>query len=280
MSLNIANDRLVRAIGFNLGLRGDLAMTTVAARSFKEQFPKSHLTLGVNKNFKDLLPLFYDHPYYDSFHVYESYDDWPNQNDKEYLMASKYDIVFHGMPKHTDDWWILRHQYAEAAKMVGLPIPDNINPILTKWFNVVDYSDTIAISPFGGNGSINGKMMSFELAQSIVTWLVKSGWKVIHLGAPNEPSIEGSFRVNCSYFDSVKIMLGCKALIHCDTGMGHFAGAYNHKSIGLYAYEYFSKNFIKNIQPLHSNFTAINRKNMFDHNIDLLESDFKTILNN
>lgn len=269
---------LTRAIGFNLGLRGDLAMTTVAARSFKENFPNSHLTLGLNKTFKDLLPLFHDHPYYDSFHVYESYENWPNYNDAEYLKSAKYDMIFHGMPQHRDQWWNFRHQYAEAAHMVGLPIPKNINPILTKWFDIDYKKDTVAISPFGGNGSVNDKMMSVELAQSIVDWLAKNGFKVIHLGADNEPVIKGALKIKCSYFDSVRIMLGCRALIHCDTGMGHFAGAYNHPSIGLYAYRYYGKEFVKNIQPLHKNFFAIESEKMIDYNIENIEDKLKTFL--
>lgn len=241
-----------------IGLRGDLCMSSVCARSFKEQYPDSYLTLGVGPQFKDLLPLFHDHPYFDATHVYSTYDGWPGPRDLDYLNSARYDIVFHGMPQHTEDrWYLKRHQYAETAAMVGLPIPRDIRPVLTRWFATESRPDTVAFAPFGGNGGVNDKMLTVAQAQGVVDWLRRTGLKVIHLGAPGEPELEGAPRPNVSYFEAVRIMLGCYALVHCDTGMGHIAGAYGQRSLGVYGTHYHGESGVRQIQPLHDAFRAV-----------------------
>ncbi len=232
-------------------------MSTICARSFKQLYPDSHLTLGVGPQFKDLLPLFHDHESYDATHAYSVYDGWPGPKDIEYLTAARYDTVFHGKPEHQDQqWWKLRHQYAETAHMCGLPVPDDIQPRLTRWFSPANgfHNRVVAFAPFGGNGQINDKQLSVEQAQAIVDWLTDHSWTVLHLGAPNEPVLEGATYMPGSYFDSVRNMLSCRALIHCDTGMGHMAGAFNHPSLGLYGYRYFGKEWAHQIMPRHANF--------------------------
>jgi ADP-heptose:LPS heptosyltransferase len=269
----------VRAIGFNLGLRGDILMSTVAARSFKQEYSNSHLTLGVASQFKDLLPLFHDHPYFDSNHVYESYDNWPSPRDMEYIKSVGFNFAFDGKPMHRDGkWWELRHQYAEAAHMVGLNVPDDIRPTMNRWFNISSRPDTIALAPFGGNGGVNDKALSIVQAQGIVDWLLAHRWKVVHLGAPNEPDLVGAPRPRLSYFDAVRLMLGCRALIHCDTGMGHFAGAYGHPSFGIYGYRYFGAQYISRIQPLHQDFYACNGETVAGQSVESIVDHLKEFL--
>lgn len=246
---------MIRAIGMMQGLRGDLCMSTVAARSFKQQHPDSYLTLGLNQRFEDLAPLFHDHPYFDAVHVYKTYDGWPGPEDRAYLSAAKYDCVFHAMPQHLDArWWEYRHQYAECCHQYELPIPENLQPTMNRWFHVDAYPDTIAIAPFGGNGDANDKAFRVAQAQDLVDLLCAAGWKVVHLGAPNEPDLAGAVRPRLCYFDAVRLMLGCRMLIHCDTGLGHFAGAYNHPSFGIYGYRYYGEDKVKQIQPVHPEF--------------------------
>lgn len=268
-----------RAIGFNLGLRGDLIMSTVAARSFKEQYPNSHLTLGVGPQYSDMLPLFHAHPLYDAVHCYTTYDGWPGPKDVEYLEASRYDMIFHGMPQHRDQWWEHRHQYAEAAHMVGLPIPADINPVMNRWFGIDDLSDFVAFAPFGGNGQPNDKMLPVQMAQKIVGYITEElGVAVIHLGAKDEPRLEGAFKLETCYFDSVRALLGTRLLIHCDTGLGHVAGAYNHPSLGLYAHRYYGKDKVKNIQPLHSNFRSVDAPKIEEIDLDLVFKEIRLMV--
>ncbi len=267
-----------RAIGFQQGLRGDLVFSTVAARSFKEQYPDWHLTLGLNRQFKDLVPLFFDSEF-DATHVYETYDKWPGPKDVEYLQAARYDRVFSAMPPHRDQqWWLHRHQYAEAAHMVGLPVPQDIQPRLNRWFNLNEVEKCVAFAPFGGNGGVNDKQFTVEQAQEIVFRLRGQGYEVLHLGAPNEPFLAGTIRKNTCYFDSVRNMLSCRALIHCDTGLGHVAGAYNHPSVGIYGYRYFGEEWIHQIKPIHSNFHSVDFPTMAEIDLDKVLNAIKLVL--
>ncbi len=269
-----------KAIGFNLGLRGDLIMSTVAARAFKESpdFKDWKLVLGVAPQFADLLPLFYQHPHFDNFHVYTEYAKWPGPADHEYLARANYDFVFHGMPQHRDEWWKFRHQYAEAAHMQGLRPPADLQPLLTRWFSVRADRESVAIAPFGGNGEPNDKMLSVAQAQGIVNFLIAEGFNVFHLGAPGEPDLFGAPRLNATYFESVRAMLGTRLLIHCDTGMGHVAGAYNHPSFGIYGHRYFGPELVHRIQPRHANFHHITGPSVSEMSIDSIISALRIAL--
>jgi ADP-heptose:LPS heptosyltransferase len=273
---------MLRAIGWNLGLRGDIIMNTVAARSFKEQYPEFKLTLGVGPQFADMEPLFRDHPFFDAFHVYNSYDNWPDNIDFEYLNKEKYDIVFHGKPAHVDEWYKFRHQYAEAAKMNSLPIPSNLNPILTKWFPIEKLEKTIAFAPFAGyiHNKNNDKMLSQYKTEIIVKFIKQLGYKVLFLGGSNEPEIPGVIRLNSSYFESVKLMLGCQFLIHTDTGIAHAAGAYDFPRLGLYGYRYYGKDNVKNIIPLNTNSINLHASNVNDIDDELIFQKIEEIIYN
>lgn len=259
----------MRAIGFNLGLRGDIVMSTVATRSFKQLHPDSTLTLGVGPEFADMLPLFAQHPYFDDTHVYSTYDNWPAPADLDYLKRAQYDLVFDGFPKHRDDWFQHRHQYAEAAHMVGLPIPDDITPTLTRWFKTEQWNDTIALAAFAGYYTPNNtKRLSFEQAQALVCELVGRGYRVLQLGGADEPELENAFRLKTDYFGSVRSMLACRALIHTDTGMGHIAGAYNHPSVGLYGYAYYGEDKVHRIAPVHDRFVMVRESTVAEISVD------------
>ena len=45
---------MIKAIGFNQGQYGDLVMNIIACKAFKQQYPNSHLTFGINKKYSDL----------------------------------------------------------------------------------------------------------------------------------------------------------------------------------------------------------------------------------
>ena len=49
---------MIKAIGFNQGQIGDLVINLIACRAFKEKFPDSHLTFGINKKYQSILPIF------------------------------------------------------------------------------------------------------------------------------------------------------------------------------------------------------------------------------
>jgi len=231
-------------------------MSTVAARAFKEQHPNTSLTLGLGPEFADMAPLFARHPYYDDIHVYNSYQGWPNEMDRDYLHRSRYDIVFNGFPPHREqDWWRYRHQNAEAAYMVGLPIPADISTVLTKWFSVRDdFKDAVALAAFAGfYNPGNDKRLDIETAQSIADYILSQGFRVLQLGGADEPVLRGTICLPTNYFDSVRNMLACRALIHTDTGMGHVAGAYKQRALGLYSSAYYGDQYLPAIQPINPN---------------------------
>ena len=64
------------------------------------------------------------------------------------------------------------------------------------------------------------------------------GYKVIHLNGPNEPDVPNTTKVNGSYLDSVKNLLGTDLLVTCDTGIAWVASGYQHPTVGLYAWGY------------------------------------------
>jgi hypothetical protein len=243
-------------IGFNLGQRGDLCMNTVAIRQLKEQVENVHFTLGVSKKYADMMPLFFNHPCIDSLYIYEGYDEWPTQKDKKFLIEKKFDLVFHGLPKHTsDDWWKYFHQTEEVCLMNGLKKPKKLNCFLNQWFDLnKKFENYIAFAPFAGfYNKNNKKKLSIEKAEAIVSDINSLGYKVLHIGGDDEPEINNTVKLNTDYFSSIKNMISCKALIHTDTGCGWIASAYEFPCIGLYSNEYYSKEFIKNIQPINKN---------------------------
>lgn len=246
----------MKAIGFNLGLRGDIIMNSVAGRAFKRVSPDWHLTLGVYEKYADMLPLFYQHPYFDDFHVYSSYDGWPGQFDRAYLSNAGYNKIFNAMPPHTHDlWWKTQHQTEEVCKMHGLPVPENTQCVLNPWF----YSalnkrpKTIAFNFCGAfyAGYPNSKSYSPMMAAQIVLLCKLRGYKVLVLGDPKEPEIAGAERFIGTFFDSVKTMLSCDAFIGVDSSLTWVASAYGFPTLACYNHQYYGKELIKNIQPIN-----------------------------
>jgi len=269
-----------RAIGFNLGLRGDLIMNTVAARSFKQQNPGWHFTLGVGPQFADMEPLFREHPHIDAFHAYDSYDNWPNEKDQEYLRASWYNSVFHGMPQHSHPrWHDYVHQAEETCWMNGLPPPkDGLQCHLNKWFDVPDYSGYIALNYIGAfyAGYPNNKSYSPLCARELVKLIKAKGYKVIVLGDPKEPPLEGTERKGLSYFESVRTMLGCRALVGIDSGLTWVASAYSHPTVAGYASEYYG-NRVSAIQPINPQANYVSAPRIEDISVDAVAQALQNI---
>lgn len=248
----------MKAIGFNVGQRGDLILNTVAARAFRERFSETdHLTLGVAPQYADMLPLFAQHPDIDTTHVYGCYEGWPNAQDQAYLKWANYGYVFNGMPQHRqDDWWRIRHQAAETCVMHGLAAPANLQCQLNPWFApyLDDLHDYVALNWIGGfQDWPNRKSFSLERATEVVRLIRAMGYKVLVLGDPREPALPDTERRNLTYFESVKAMLACRAFVGVDSGLMWVASAYSHRALGLYANGYYGAEFVKHIQPVNPN---------------------------
>lgn len=270
------------AIGFNLGQRGDIIMNTVAARAFKQMFPNTLLVLGVGPQYADMLPLFKNHPYFDAVHVYNSYDGWPDNVDTEYIKRVKYDQVFNGMPMHTSDKWFDKyHQCQEVCAMHGLTIPQDYSCELIKWFDdnsLIKDKKFIAFCPFAGYyNKGNDKKLSIEKAQSIVDIVRSFDYEVVQLGGPDEPRLNKVHFLYSDYFNSVRNMLSCKAVIHTDTGLGWAASAYKFPALGLYSNAYYGHK-IKNIQPINPNAIYIDEINVNSIPQEELQQKIKLLL--
>ena len=241
----------MRAIGFNAGQYGDLAMNLVACRALKESVADCHITLGIGNKYADCKEAFLNNPYIDAIHIWDSYDGWPKDADKEYLKEQKFDHVFNAMPKvHYNLWYTQWHQTTEVCLMHGLRPPVNLEIHLNRYWPKIDkYKEYVAISSFTSFGE--SKSISIDKTKRIIDYIHKLGLKTIHLNGPGEPDL-GIEKSDCSYFESIKIMTSCKFLLSADTGMSWFASGYKQKVLGLYGYEYYPYcKTSKNWQPIN-----------------------------
>lgn len=251
----------MRFLGFNLGQYGDLAMSTVAARSLKEIYPNSHLTYHIADKYKDFAPLVVRNMYVDAVHISEGYGDYPTENDKKFLLENSFDHIFDPMPQHSrPDWYhYCSTQTEEVCYMHHLKPSSNLQCHLERFFDISRQKGTVAVSLFGNYGQSN-KAFSKNKAQEIVDYLIKLGYRVRVIGSPLDPKLKNVIWENLNYFDSVKKMLGCDFLITCDTGMNWVASAYSHPVIGFYfrgALYHDQENFAA-IQPVNPNAQYIN----------------------
>lgn len=251
---------MITAIGFNSGQYGDLCMNMIACRAFKEKYPDSCLTFGINKKFKEILPLFFYNELVNDYHLWDGYNNWPTQEDQDYLADSKFDIVYNPMPKHVIlDWYNYYHQTEEVCKMHGLEPPKDLQIRFNRWFPLDNkYKDYVAISPFtkwGIEKDINYHNI-FDIIGVVHNDLKL---KMIHISGPDDHSISDIERTQCNYFESVKIMLSCRALITADTGMSWVASGYQQKVLGLYKLipSYRGMKHTKFIEPVNPNATYL-----------------------
>jgi ADP-heptose:LPS heptosyltransferase len=252
---------MTKILATHHGLRGDLAINVPAIERLKKKYPNILIDMPIHKQFADMSPLFLNHSAINSAFITDDYEKFPNEKDKIMLMKRGYSHILNPMKRHLDDrWWASMHQttavlfdYTEGEEI----LPESERQInLTKWFDVPVLTKTVAFAPFAGYAyNINNdKMLSINMAQKIVDFLISKGFKVLQLGGSNEPMLKNAtpFQVG-TYFDSVRHMLGCNFLIHTDTGMGWYASAYKHKQLGLYGHRYYGKDNVKNIQPVNPN---------------------------
>lgn len=262
--------------GFNSLQFGDLVINTFAARVLKEKYPESKLTFVINKDYKDIAPLFINHPHIDYIKILDKNRDGFSQSDKDWVKKQDFDLVFNPMQdhNHSDPWFLKRHQAAEVCFMHRLANEKECQKFdnklyLNKWFdsaNLVPYfgnRGVVAIQAFAGSyNPKNDKMLTIEKAQSIVDYLIELGFNVLQLGIESEPKLFNTYRFNTDYFNSVKNMLGCKFLITTDSAMSWISSAYEFPTIGLYSNSYYGKEFVKNIQPINPNAEYLDADNV------------------
>lgn len=275
-----------RYLGFNPQQYGDLYMATVAARCLKRHDPDSHLTFVIAADYRDCAPLFLDHPNIDRIHILNRGRDGFDAVDRAWIDDQKLFYAFNPMVDHdhSDPWWKRRIQTHEAAYMHGVPIPpdDDGKIRMTRWFKPTeDLGKYVAISPFPASyaGIKNGKSLSIERAQDIVDLLRNEhGYRVLQVGAKDEPTLKGVEKMDRSYFEAVKDVLGCRLFIGGDSGFTWLMSGYGFPTLALYSDSYYGKEFVKNIQPVNPNALYLSESNVNEISLDSIAKSLDTLL--
>ena len=259
----------MKTIRFNQGQAGDLCINTVAAKAYKLICPNDTLLMSVNKQYVDLLPLFYNHPYIDGFHIWDGYNSMSKKDDK-WLRDNPFIDINNPMPAHsTNDWWKYHHQAKECCIMNNntfQQLEGDYSCYLEKWFDIQLFKTrNVSFAPFAGwYNKNNDKKLTVEKAQSLATDIHNMGFSVLQIGGKDEPKLNNTWKPETSYFDSMRNILASELLITTDTWASWYASAYKHPTIGLYSNAYYGSDYIKNIQPINLNAKYLDMYNVND----------------
>ena len=252
----------------NLGQFGDIAMQEPALRQFIKDNPTDKITLGCSIRYAAAMKL------YDNYHenvtvrkLFLDYDNFPTEDDIKYFENEKFDLVTikQGSDKvqhsdkgklalHPDSNWAEHvHQTIAAGRQQGIEVEDTQIQFRTKLSALIE-DKYVCLSLFPNHPK--GGVKSFSRAQimGIVKLINKLGYKAIHLNGPEEPDIEGSYKSNCSWINSVALATNSELLITGDTGMAWATS-------GLYAWGYNpAAGTSKNWQPTNPNAVYLESK--------------------
>jgi len=241
-----------------------LARQCTACQSlFPSHDPQAQIVLGCHEKYSEILDLFHNyHPNIIEHKVWEGYNNWPTDSDKQYIDEQGFDLFYHPMPKHPDGprWIEKRHIVKEMGCMRQIELDDTeLQLSLPNNYNTEKKPKTVSISLFPSDWRHNGiKSLSYDMIRGIVKVVTSLGYKVIHLNGPGEPEVSNTEKVNGTYVQSVEEMLSTDLLITCDTSMMWAASAFSHPTIGLFSWGYnpIAKT-TKNWQPVNPNATYL-----------------------
>jgi len=238
------------------GQFGDIVMQEPGLRNFIAENPNTKIVLGCTERYAGILPLY--HNYHENiidFKIWEGYDNWPAEKDKEYIKSQNFDAMYPSKkPTHDQpDWARYRHITEETALMLGVEAKTtNIEFKMPK--DVVREPKTAAVHLFSSKWPGGARSVNIGKQNTIVKYLISKGYKVYQLSGPSQPHIKNTTFVRGTYFESCKKMLSTDFLITCDSGMPWVASAYNHPMIGLYTAMYNPLiGTTKNWQPINLN---------------------------
>lgn len=272
-------------------LRGDLCINLPAIQWLHRHDPDWIVDMPIHRPLADMAPLFFNLPYLNSTIITEAHDGFPSSRDLDLLRHRAYDLVGNPMQPHADDRWHQRiHQTAVVLEdYFQQPLPRDEQQIeLVRWFDPITTSThfyskgkMLAFAPFAGYASnkTNDKMVSVARAQEIVNYVLSKGYGIVQLGGSDEPRLNGATQLEgVDYFYSVRVMLGCKALIHTDTGMGWVASGYKHPQLGLYGHRYYGVDHVDNIQPRNPNAMFLDAPTVADIPLDKITQAIDNLL--
>lgn len=263
---------MIKAIGFNQGQIGDLAINMIAVKAFKKQYPDSSLIFGINKKYRSVSPVFYQHPMIDGIHLWDAYDNWPSDIDKKFIIDGQFDIVFNAMPQHKNQQWFASMHHTQAICLNhDLEPPDDLQIELTRWFDTyLEYKDYVALTCFSSAGSIRD--IPADFANQIIEYIHSLGLKTIQLGLSSHPLLKTTLPpIGKDIFEDVKIAKSCRFLLTTDTGMNWILSGYKSKVLGLY-----SSMTYANMAPLY-NRVPVNPNAIYLENQRITDIPFATI---
>lgn len=229
------------AIGLNGGQVGDSVVMTVAMRAFKEQYPDASFTFAIAERYKDVLPLFVEHPHIDSFHVWEGYDAaWPTRADRDYIAFRGFDHVFNPMAGHSRPDWYNHHHYGEEACIRhGLRPPSDLSYELVKWFpRLPGHERTVTLSLFPSKGGQLDKTMPIDQCEALCVDLKRLGYNPVQLGGRFEVKLANAVSPDLSILEAAQLLTSSRLHITADTAFSSIAAGYHHPTLGFYGINY------------------------------------------
>jgi ADP-heptose:LPS heptosyltransferase len=267
-----------KAIGFNLGQYGDLCVNLIGAKAFKLQYPDYQFTFHIGKPYESIKEIFYNNKYVDQIHISDGYNDWPTKIDVEFINNNKFDIIFNPQKSIPPKWQQRGHHASELCKMHNLAPPDSLQIELNKYFDVPNYKDYIAICYKGTTDSHKKSITDNKLLLDLCNIIESYGLKPLFF----QENFLNYATIKDTFFNAIKIMLGCKMLITIDSAMCWIASGYKFPVLGLY-----NKNYYKeeagittslNWQPINPNAIYLEDEHVNLINIDKIKNSIKNIL--
>lgn len=268
--------------GIRQGMIGDSIMSLPILNHLEILYPRSYKIFAIGKKFSQSAELYINHPLIDRIHVLEN-DETEGQKDIE--LINQCDVTININPQHKIPNWYEKNTCIEETFMMAgyelselKALPDNQQkPRLYKWWkNCHEINNHIvAIFPFAGYGSQSRRSPSIQWWTDLIPKIIKSGYKILHFGSPNEPNLsENNNYTNLTslpFFDMIKIALTTKISIGTDSGSSWVIGAYGHNQINLLTNEPISSNGLipSNFLNKSIDLFALNGCDNIDHNLVL-----------
>ena len=239
-------------------------MNVVACRAVKRDHPNSDLYLGINKQYQSLKEIFLYNNLIDNIHIWDQYNNWPSDIDKEYLREQKFDMAFNPMPKHSsEDWYLYRHQTEEVCLMHGIIPPNDLTVTFNKYFETKRYNKYVAVNLFAETRS-SDKTPDLQQSINIVNLIKSLGYIPVQIGLPEQPQICDN-QFFGSFFETIKFVLSCNFLVTVDSAIAWIASGYSFPVVGIYAYSYYTgATTSKNWQPINKNALYIEKYRISD----------------
>lgn len=263
-----------------------------ALNYLKQEFPNSYIIFPISKKTCQSAPLFINHSLIDKIIVL---DTWESLEGDNLEIAKSCDIRINPFPQHPpcpglivgidNFWWNHYNCCEETFRMAGLDIegykkmsPQMQKPRLEPWFPIEKLDKTIAFWPIAAYGKEPKRSPSLDWSQELIFLLLKMGYNVIRFGHPNEPKFNIEQPNSCyfsdsrglSFFEQIKLSLGCRLAINTDSGSGWVLGAYGHRQISLitnHAPNHYQNQFAFAPENYRGNNTIVFAENSCD-NID------------